>query len=378
MIIVSSLLILLLAASLVYCVLTVVAARRYLKVHPPELRGFPPISVLKPLRGFEKDLEDNLRSSFMQDYPNFEIVMAVPGTDDGAIPIVEKLRREFPNIPSRLLITGDSFFQNAKVFSLERLMAEARHGLLVMTDSDVRSGPTMLQRIAAEFQDARIGLATCPYCCIPGQGFWPVLAAIGVNTEFLEGVLVARMLEGMHFALGPAIAARREVIHAIGGFKRLRDYLAEDFMMGKFAAEAGYEVILSSYAVEHRVGTGSFRQAAGQRLRWARSTRRSRPLGYLGQLLTNPIPWALLLWALHPAWWPFATSVALFRTGTAGAVTEWVLHDKLTRRYWWLIPLHDVLGFLLWIAGFFGNTIHWRGRRYRLRSDGTIELTKTE
>jgi ceramide glucosyltransferase len=373
-----ALLLVIFGGSLVYCVLAVIAAYDYaaVRTHPP--CEFAPISILKPLHGFEHDLEENLRSAFRQDYPDFEILFAVATHDDAAVGIVEKLRQEFPVVPTRLIVTGQPSFHNAKVFSLARLLEEARHDLVVMTDSDVRAEPGMLKRIAAEFQEPSAGLATCPYCCVPGKGFWPLVAALGMNTEFLEGILVARLIEGMRFGVGPAMAARREAIKAMGGLERLHNYLAEDFEMGRFVAEAGYRVILSSWVVEHRVGTRNFCEAARQRLRWARSTRRSRPRGYLGQILTSPIPPVLMLWALHPGWWPLVLAAALFRTGTAGIATEWALRDELTRKYWWLIPFHDVFGFLIWLAGFFGNTVQWRGRRYLLRADGTIELKKPE
>ena len=109
------------------------------------------------------------------------------------------------------------------------------------------------------------------------------------------------MLEGMRFAVGPTIAARRHVLDAIGGMDRLKDYLAEDFVMGKFAAEAGYGVILSSYVIEHHIGTATLRQNIAHRIRWTRSTRRSRPAGYVGQLFTMPLPLALLVWTVNPA-----------------------------------------------------------------------------
>src|SRR5581483_8979322 len=139
---------------------------------------------------------------------------------------------------------------NAKVFSLDRMLSEARYDLLVMSDSDIRVTPEMLLVIAAEFQDESVGLATCPYRAVPGWSFWSTLEAIGLNTEFLGGILVARMLEGMKFAVGPTIAARRRTLSRIGAFDSVKDYLAEDFVMGKLAAEAGEGVILSSYVIE--------------------------------------------------------------------------------------------------------------------------------
>jgi ceramide glucosyltransferase len=200
-----------------------------------------------------------------------------------------------------------------------------------------------------------------------------VLEAIGMNTEFLGGVLVARIVEGMKFAVGPTIAVRRAALLSFGGFDRLKDYLAEDFVMGKLASERGWRVSLSSYVIEHRIGSQGFRENMRHRLRWARSTRRSRPSGYMGQLFTNPLPLALLLIALRPDWWPLLVLTALFRALAAWAVAGWVLHDPLTGRRWWLVPIQDVVSFVFWVAGFFGNTIEWRGRTYYLRADGRFE-----
>ena len=248
----------LVAGSLVYCVLTIVAAIRYRAVVPPPLRAAAPVSVLKPLAGVDDGLEENLRSFFEQQYPEFEILFAVRNPDDPAIGVAEQLRARYPRIPSRLIVTGEPPYPNAKVFSLDRMLAAARHDLLVMSDSDIRVTPDMLATVAAEFQDPSLGLATCPYRAVPGRSLWSTLEAVGLNTEFIGGVLVARMLDGMKFALGPTIAARRETLARIGGFDAVKDYLAEDFVMGKLAAERGWGVILSSYVIEHRIGAQAF------------------------------------------------------------------------------------------------------------------------
>jgi ceramide glucosyltransferase len=200
------------------------------------------------------------------------------------------------------------------------------------------------------------------------------MEAIGLNTEFIGGVLVARMLDGMKFALGPTITARRETLAKIGGFDAVKDFLAEDFVMGKLAVDHGYGVILSSYVIEHRIGAQGFAANLRHRLRWNRSTRRSRPWGYIGQLFTNPLPLALLLCAARPAWWGLLAVTAVFRAAAAGATAGHVLNDTLTARLFWLVPLQDIASFLTWVGGFFGNTILWRGRRYYLRPDGRFEL----
>ena len=366
----------LLTGSLVYCLLTIVAALRYHAVRPPELRSAAPISILKPLAGVDEGLEENLRTFFQQDYPDFEILFAVRNPEDPAIAVVERLSARYPAVPSRMIVTGEPPYPNAKVFSLDHMLAAARHDLLIMADSDIRVTPTMLSTIAAEFQDPRLGLATCPYRAVPGRSFWNTLEALGLNTEFIGGVLVARMLDGMKFALGPTIAVRRATLCGIGGFPALKDFLAEDFVMGKLAAERGDGVILSSYVIEHRIGAQALAANLKHRLRWNRSTRRSRPAGYIGQVFTNPLPLALLLYAARPAWWPMLAATILLRAAAGWATAGLVLRDPLTRRLFFLVPLQDVIGFLVWVAGFFGNTILWRGRKYYLQPDGRFELVQ--
>ncbi|HEX5430479.1 MAG TPA: bacteriohopanetetrol glucosamine biosynthesis glycosyltransferase HpnI [Bryobacteraceae bacterium] len=364
---------LLLAGALVYSILAMIAAREYLAAKPPE--GSPasaePISILKPLAGLDLDLESNLRTFFEQDYPDFEILFAVRRADDPAISVVEKLQKEYASVPSRLLITGEPPYPNAKVFSLDRMIAEAANDLLAMSDSDVRVSPNLLRIAAAEFRDPTLGVATCPYRAIAGKSFWSRLEATGMNTDFLAGILVARMLEGMQFAVGPTILARRRVLQAIGGFERLKHYLAEDFVLGKFAAAEGHGVILSSCVIEHHIGSSSFRDNMAHRLRWVRSTRRSRPMGYLGQIFTMPLPLALLAVAASPTWWPVLPLTLAVRAAAAYCVSAKVLKTKID---WVLLPVEDLLAFCFWFAGFFGNTITWRGRRYRLYADGRFDL----
>jgi ceramide glucosyltransferase len=369
--ILASIFFVILCGSVVYSLLQIIAALRYLSVKPPALQHYDAISILKPLAGLDLDLESNLRTFFEQDYPAFEILFAVRSENDQALQVLRRLQREYVHVSSRLLITGEPPYANAKVFSLEQMLAAAANDLVVMSDSDIRVTPTLLRTVAAEFQDSRVGVATCPYRAIPGPSFWSRLEATGMNTDFWGSALVARMLEGMHFAVGPTITARRNVLSSIGGFARLKDYLAEDFVIGKFAAQAGHGVILSSYVVEHHIGSADWHQNVAHRLRWTRSTRRSRPAGYVGQLFTMPIPLAVLVCVLSHSWWPVLPVAAIVRGLAAYVVSSRVLRARI---HWLLLPIEDAMGFCFWIAGFFGTTISWRGRRYRLFADGRFEL----
>jgi ceramide glucosyltransferase len=364
-------LLIILCGATVYSLLSVAAAWRYLQVRPSPLTKITPISVLKPLSGLDSNLESNLRTFFEQDYPAFELLFAVKTADDPAAGIVTRLQREYPAIPSRLVITGESPFPSAKVYSLDKMMAAASHDLIVMSDSDVRVTPELLRTLAAEFQDPHLGVATCPYRAIAGASFWSRLEAIGMNTDFWGSALVARMLEGMHFAVGPTMAVRRQVIQSIGGFDRIKDYLADDFVIGKFAAEAGHGVTLSSYVIEHHIGSEALRESVTHRVRWTRSTRRSRPAGYIGQLFTMPLPLALLVLALSPGWWLVLPIALVARALAAYVVSRRVLRVRIN---WLLLPMEDLMTFVFWIVGFFGNTALWRGRRYQIFADGRIKL----
>lgn len=362
----------LVTGSMVYCILTGYAAVGYIRVNRREADTFPPVTVMKPLSGLDEGLEDNLRSYFSQDYPEYEILLAIRYAGDPAAGVARKVMAEFPSVPARLIVVGESPIPNAKVFSLERMFDEAENDIIVMTDSDTRVHDNFLRVIAGEMEDERIGLVTCPYKAVPGNSFWSRLEAIGLNTEFLSGVLVARMLMGMDFALGPAIATRRSLVDKIGGFGRLQNYLAEDFVLGNLMAASGNRVLLSSYRIEHRIGSQGFIPNIEHRLRWARSTRRSRPAGYIGQLFTNPLPLVLMLLAVDPMLYPLAVSAFLLRLIAGWILADRVLGAPLTFSDWLLLPLQDIISFAVWVGGFFGSTVTWRGKRYNVHADGTL------
>ncbi|HXE10642.1 MAG TPA: glycosyltransferase [Bryobacteraceae bacterium] len=357
----------------VYCILGIVASLRHshqrFVLRRPEL---PLISVLKPLAGYERSLEANLKSFFEQDYPSFELIFAVRAEDDPAVPVVEHLHDRYPDIRSRLLITGDAPYPNAKVFSLSHMTAAASYDWLVMSDSDVNVPRNFLRKLSLELASPDYDLATCPYRAVPGNNIWSLLEVLGLNTEFWSAALVAKLVEGVRFTVGPTVVAHRKVFDKIP-WESLSSYLAEDFVLGLRAADQGFRVDLSRVIVEHHLSDESFAENVSHRLRWARSTRRSRPKGYVGQLFTHPIPIALLLLVVDDRLWvPLVVSLML-RAGMVYATGYKLLHDKLSLIYAWLIPVQDVLSFIFWILGFTGNSIAWRGRKYRVNRDGTFD-----
>jgi ceramide glucosyltransferase len=364
----------LLLGSIVYCLLAIIGAARYLKSNAAPLRTPPPVSVLRPLAGARDNTEANLRSLFEQRYPNFEILLSVHDQSDAAAEIARRVMAAYPRIPARLIVAGVSPFPNAKVWSLRALLSEAKHETIVMSDSDISIERDGLRTIAAELAQPGVALVTCPYRAAGGPRFWSRLEALGLNTEFLGGLLTARLLTGMDFAIGCTIATRRSELASIGGLENLQRYLAEDFEMGNQMRRLGKTVVLSRCIIEHNIGNDTFLKNWRHRLRWARSTRRSRRIGYIGELFTKTTALALILWIAAPDAWGLAFIAIVFRACMQWITAIWVLEDPLVSRYWWLLPLEDVAGFITWGLGFFGKTIEWRGRKLVLARDGSFEM----
>jgi ceramide glucosyltransferase len=334
----------------------------------------PPISLLKPLRGADVSLSECLETFFQQDYPVYEILFAVRQATDPAVALVEGLRARYPLIPTTMIFTGEPPYANAKVYSMEKMAARARHDILVITDSDASVTRDYLQNVARVFGQPEVGAMTHPYRGIAGEDFWSKLEAIGMSTELMAGVIVAEGLEGMKFALGPSMAIRRECLQKIGGFAAMADYLADDFVLGNWTHRAGYRVALSSLAIGHHATAAGFLPSFLHRLRWNRSTRCSRPAGYLGQGFTYGLSWALVLAAVFPANWSLAILGISFamRLLLARELSR-LLDDDRVMRQCWLLPLQDLLSFASWLGGFSGREIVWRNERYRLLADGRFE-----
>lgn len=337
----------------------------------------PPISLLKPLRGADAGLVQCLETFFQQDYPTFEILFAVRQTDDPAVAVVQSLMSKYPQIATQLILTGEPPYANAKVYSLEKMTEAALHQILVITDSDSSVAPDYLQDIANTFASPEVGAMTNLYRGISGDDLWSKLEAIGMSTEFMAGVVVAEMMEGMKFTLGPSMAIRKDCLRAIGGFAAMADYLADDFVLGNWADQAGYRVALSCHTINHHATAMGFLASFKHRLRWNRSTRRSRPQGYVGQGFTYGFSWAALFCLLFPSPWSLAALLASLsiRFFLAWQLSR-LLKDRTVLSRFWLIPLQDVLSFASWLGGFTGKEIIWRNERYRLLTGGRFEPVK--
>jgi len=364
------------AGGIAYCVMAIAVIRRFARNHSSKTvaRSFPPFSLLKPISGAIPGLEKNLQSFFLQEYPEFEILFAVRTERDPAVEVIEQLMKQYPTIPCRLTVTGDPAYANAKVYSLEHLFQLANYDLLVITDDDVSVMPDYLKALAWEFESNQADAVTNLYRGVAVSDFWSKLEALGMSTEFMAGVVVAERLEGMRFALGPSMAIRASCLQSIGGFGSLANYLADDFVLGKKVFETGHQLVLSAHVINHHVHSAGFLNSFIHRLRWNRSSRFSRPMGYFGQGFTHALPWAVMLLLAAPSPWSFGAlgCSLVLRAWLACDLGIRLLNDKAVLRSLWLIPLQDCLSFASWFGGLWGKEIVWRNKRYKLFEDGRM------
>jgi ceramide glucosyltransferase len=343
--------------------------------HKPQPPFTPPVSILKPLRGVDPQMYESFRSHCDLEYPEYEIIFGVSEADDPAVDAVERLMREYPHCQIQLVVCREVLGNNRKTSNLVQMLPLAKYDHILINDSDIYVTPDYLRRAMAPFARPQVGMVTCPYRGIAADTLGSKLESIGISTDFIAGVLAARQIEGgIHFALGSTLAISRSALEAIGGLEPLVDYLADDFELGYRVSRTGLQVVLTDVVVETHLPAYSFQGFFEHQLRWARSTRDSRRMGYVGLLLTFGLPWAILSVALSAgAWWSWIVLAAatLLRTAVALQVGIGVVHDRAVWRHLWLLPVRDLIAFWVWFWSFADNKVHWRGDIFVLE-DGKI------
>lgn len=347
------------------------AARRAIAGAPDDCR-LPSVSVLKPVHGLEARLKENLESFFLQDYPSYEVIFAADEPDDAALDVVREICARYPQVRSRVLVHGKPPWPNPPAYSFYRMTEIAAHDILVTSDSDVEVSPAYLREVVAPLLDPETGMVTCVYRGKNTGGFWSGMDALGLSVEMTAGVLVANLLEGIKFGLGPTIAVRKDALASIGGYSTLGDYYANDFAIGNLIDKAGYRVVLTHHIIDHVVSPMTFRRMWQRQIRWGQSTRYSRPKGHLGTGLTFAMPYGILggmaaaLLGHYPLAALFLGVALLNRCMEALAVGWGVVRDPRARHAPWLYPLRDLLGFLVWCASYTTTRSVWRNSSYRI------------
>ncbi|HWE48752.1 MAG TPA: glycosyltransferase [Bryobacteraceae bacterium] len=370
------------AIPFIYYLIVIFSGWRYFQqpAAKPDPSYTPPVSILKPFRGIDPDAYENLASFCVLDYPEYEMVFCIDPDDDYIQSVIGRLIADFPRCRIRVLYGSGRVATNDKVAKLARLVNEAAHEVVVISDSDVRVRPDYLRHVVAPLRDPKVGAVTCLYVPIEIKTFTDHLQSVGMMSDFYAGVLIDWQLEGMKFALGPTIATTRARLNGFGGYPVLENRPADDLLVGRLIDEQGYQVLLIRYAIDTVCDYGSMRELLHKRLRWIVVMRHMRPWGHLGLLLTQGLPWSLAAIAVHPS-----GAVALGYLGGYMALRilmTWVigirgLGQKVLWRQLPLLPFWDAVAFGIWLVSFTRSSIRWRGADYYIREGQLVPVTPT-
>jgi len=363
---------------IIYYLLVLKSCWRFFRRSPvagtPESGFTPPASILKPVRGLDPEAYENFASFCNQDYPEYEVVFCLGSEDDRALAVIEQLRRDFPHCAIRVLFRSDGNASNDKVAKLNQLVGEARYEYLVISDSDVRVAPDYLRTVLAPLARPRVGAVTCLYVSAGEKSVVDSIHTLGMISDMFAGLLVARELDGVKFALGETIVTTRSRLAQFGGYRALENRPADDLLVGRMIAEQGYEVELLPYAVLTVPDYSSLREFFLKRLRWMVVMRHMRPWGHLGLIFTQGLPWSLAAIAIHPS-----PAVALSYLGAYFAlriaitwmIGIWGLRQSSLWKKMLLLPVWDGMAFIIWVVSFLQNGLRWRGEDYYIR-DGML------
>ncbi len=290
-----------------------------------------------------------------QDYPDYELIFCVGDENDASVPVLQKLMRDFPESQIRILYGSGRAAINDKVAKLVRMVNEARNEVLVINDSDVRVEPNYLRTVVAPLRDPKVGGVTCLYVSTQDKTFTQHLQSIGMISDFYPGILVARQLDGIKFALGQTIVTTRAHLAGFGGYEAIENRPADDLLVGRLIAEQGFEVELLPYAVHTVPDYDSLRDLFIKRLRWMTVMRHMRPWGiglaYVGAYLG-------------------------FRVAITWLVGVWGLHQSGLWKKMPLIILWDATAFVIWLLTFGRNSIRWRNVDYRIREGMLVPVVQ--
>ncbi|HEY0281042.1 MAG TPA: bacteriohopanetetrol glucosamine biosynthesis glycosyltransferase HpnI [Rhizomicrobium sp.] len=357
----------------IYTVLAAIAAGRYAPRSEPAAASPPAATVLKPLHGAEPNLEDNLATFFVQDYPApFQLVFGVQDEADPAIQVVERLRARYPGVNAALVVDGRRHGSNAKISNLINMQEAARHDVLILSDSDIAVPSDYLGRVATALEPDEVGAVTCLYTGWAGAGVGSRLCAMGIDYQFLPNAVTSIVLGLAEPCFGSTIALKRKVLDEIGGLRAFANFLADDYEIGRAVRARGYHIAFPRLVVRHTCNEKSFGEWLAHELRWARTLRIVTPAGHMSSIVTHAIPLALL-GVILTGFTLFALA-SLVTTVGARAMLKWRI-DRLYRCNGgsiWLLPARDVLSFGVFLVSLFGGSVEWQGERLRVKQDGAL------
>jgi ceramide glucosyltransferase len=356
------------------------ATRKNTRNRGPQSSDSPSVSILKPVKGLDPHMWECFCSHCEQDYSESQLIFGVSDAHDPAIELIQKLKEDYPGRQIDLVICERTLGTNIKVSNLVQMLAAARYPVLLVNDSDICVPHDYLKNVIAKLNDKSVSLVTCLYRGRPGDTLGSRLEALGISTDFVPGVLSARLLEnGLRFGLGSTLAFRRSDLDAVGGFESLLDYLADDYELGQRISALGKRVELAEIVVDTFLPPYSLRGFFEHQIRWARTIRDVRRWGYLGVSLTFGVAWALLtvVLAQGAVWaWALFGLTAAARLGVAIISAESVLNDRASTRDLYLLPLRDLIAPIVWGLSFVGNRVRWRGDLFYLKQGRLARVTR--
>jgi ceramide glucosyltransferase len=365
-----------------YYVVAIIAARLFFSKRTASLPGdfTPPVSILKPIYGLDRETYENYASFCRQDYPEFEILFCVSDDRDPAAPVIQKIIADFPERPIRLLVGSEPLGASDKVNKLCRMAREARHEIVIVTDSDVRVEPGFLRAIATAFRDPEVGGVTCLYRGLTDGSFAAGLEAMGNSTDFAAGVLVNWLGGKIDFMLGAVMATTKKNLAEIGGFEALVDYFCDDFELGNRIAKKGHPIELSLFPVSIVYPRETLAEAFRHQVRWNLSIRYSRAAGHLGLIFTQGLPWTILAALVAPSATislAYVAAYVVLRSEMARTVGVWGMQDRALRAKLALLPVRDAFAFVVWLVSFFPQRIRWRDKEFYVRNRRLISAASS-
>ncbi|MGB6597159.1 MAG: bacteriohopanetetrol glucosamine biosynthesis glycosyltransferase HpnI [Candidatus Acidiferrum sp.] len=353
-------------------------ARKSLESRVPFL---PPTSILKPVRGLDHGAYENFASFCSLDYPVYEVLFAVSDPHDPVIPVIEKLRGDFPACSIQLITNVPRVGTSDKVNNLCQLAHNAKYDHLIMSDSDVRVEPDYLRQVTAPFADPQVGVVTAFYKSLSSGTLASNLDALGMYMDSAPAALVAKKIEGrLGFAFGWTMATSKQHLAEIGGWEAMVNHHSEDFELGKRIARCGHHVVLMPKPVSMIFSRETLSEYIHRELRWSIALKSARPSGYRALLFTHGLPWALFAAALAvsigslPLAAFFLLSYLILRVAMTWLTGRWGLGDRQLSKIIGLVPIRDAISFFVWLVGFFSEKVIWRGLEYRLHEGQLIPI----
>ena len=335
----------------------------------------PGVSVLKPLKGCDAETAACLRSWLEQEFSGpVQILFGVANAQDGVVKVVHELIASHPGVDAQLIICGASLGANAKVSTLIQLQRLVRHEIIVVSDADVLVPADLLVNVVEPLRDPGVGLVNCFYRSADATTLAMRWEAFAINADFWSQVLQSQSLKPIDFALGAVMAIRRSALEKIGGFTALADHLADDYRLGNLIVRDGKSIALSPVVVDCRSAPMTWPQVWAHQLRWARTIRFCQPAPYFFSILSNGTLWPLLWLLASPgmAVSSIAALCLLLRSGTAADNAARLTQTSPAIGRIPLIWIKDILQAVIWALAFCGNTVEWRGQRYRVQAGGKL------